>query len=237
MMSLKGQTAIVTGGGRGIGRAICLSLAKEGANIVIVARHREEIEETARMVKNIGSRFLEIQADVRNEADVEGMILKTIEKCGRIDILVNNAGVVHMNHIEETSIEEYDEMMDTNVKGTFLCTKYAVPYLEKSENGKIINISSGAGKHGLSDLSVYCASKFAVNGMTEALASELSGRVMVYSVCPGAVDTEMYRSIFRDRPVLKPDHVAEKVLELALPESNIISGSVIEVYAPPIPLL
>ncbi|MCQ1535394.1 SDR family oxidoreductase [Methanosarcina sp. KYL-1] len=236
-MSLTGQTAIVTGGGRGIGRAVCLSLAKEGANIVIVARHREEIEETARMVKNIGTRALVIQADVRNEADVRDMILTTIEKCGRLDILVNNAGIAHRKPIEETSLKEYEEVMDTNVKGVFLCSKHAIPYLSKSDNGKIINISSGGGKHGLSDLSVYCASKFAVNGMTEALASELSGRVMVYSVCPGAVDTEMYRSIFGDRPALKPDHVAEKVLELSLPESNVISGSIIEVYAPPVPLL
>ena len=236
-MKLKGQTALVTGGGRGIGRAICLALAKEGANIVIAARNEKEMGETAKLVKKAGSKALTVQADVRQEEDVRNLIAQTAEKCGRIDILVNNAGVAHMKPIEETTLEEYEEIMDTNVKGLFLCIKHAIPHMKNSENAKIINISSGAGKHGLSELSVYCASKFAVNGITEALASELSGRVMVYSVCPGAVDTKMYRSMFPVKPTLKSEHVAEKVLELALPESNILSGSLIEIYAPPVPPL
>ncbi|MFY1110224.1 MAG: SDR family NAD(P)-dependent oxidoreductase [Methanosarcinaceae archaeon] len=237
MMRLKGQTALITGGGRGIGRAVALSLAKEGANIVVTARHESEIRETVRMVKRAGVKAMAVQADIRNEEDVWNLVSKTMEKCGRLDILVNNAGIAHRKAIEETSIEEYEEIMDTNVKGLFLCTKHSIPHISRSENGKIINISSGAGKHGISDLSVYSASKFAVNGFTEALASELSGRAMVYCVCPGAVDTEMYRSMFMDIPVLKPEHVAEKVLKLSLPESNVLSGSVIEVYAPPIPQL
>lgn len=236
-MKLKGQTALVTGGGRGIGRAICLAFAKEGANIVIAARNEKEMGETAKLVKKEGSKALTVHVDVRQEEDVRNLIAQTVEKCGRIDILINNAGVAYMKPIEETTLEEYEEIMDTNVKGLFLCTKHAIPHMKKSENAKIINISSGAGKHGLSELSVYCASKFAVNGITEALASELSGRVMVYSVCPGAVDTKMYRSMFPVKPPLKPEHVAEKVLELALPESNILSGSLIEIYTPPVPPL
>lgn len=237
-MRLKGQTALVTGGGRGIGRAICKAFAEEGANLVVVARHEDEILETVQIIKKIGTRALGIQADIRKEAEVRAMVSKTMEKCGSLDLLVNNAGIAHRNPIEAISVEEYEEPMDTNVKGPFLCSKHAIPHISQSENGKIINISSAGGKKGLSELSIYCASKFAVNGFTEALASELSGRVRVYSICPGAVDTQMYHSIFKEeRPLLKPEHIAEKVLELCLPESNILSGSIIEVYSPPVPLL
>jgi 3-oxoacyl-[acyl-carrier protein] reductase len=127
--------------------------------------------------------------------------------------------------------------MDTNLKGVFLCTKYAIPYLRESKNGKIINISSIGGLHGLPDFSVYCASKFGVNGITEFIAAELEGEIKVYAVCPGAVDTDMYRSIFSDRPPLKPEHIAEKVLELASPDSKVTSGKIIEIQAPPVPQL
>ncbi len=237
MTELRGQTALVTGGGRGIGRAVCLELAKAGANVIIAARHESEIRETEKMVKQVGGKAMAVQADIRNEEDVRNLVSKTMEKFGRLDILVNNAGVAYRKPVEETSVEEYEKIMDTNVKGLFLCTKHAIPHISKSNDGKIINISSEAGQHGISELSVYSASKFAVSGFTEALASELSGRAKVYCLCPGAVDTEMYRSMFSDRPMLKPEHVAKKVLEISLPASNMVSGSVIEVCAQLIPQL
>lgn len=236
-MSLAGQTALVTGGSKGIGRAICLALAKEGANVIIAARHESEIQETMDKLKKMGGKALAIQADVRSEEEVKHLISKTIDKCGRLDILINNAGVAHKKRLEETTLEEYDEMMDTNLKGVFLCTKYAIPHLRNSQNGKIINISSVGGLHGILEFSVYCASKFGVNGITESCASELEGEIKVYSVCPGAVDTDMYRSLFADRPALKPEHIAKKVLELVLPDSKVVSGKIIEIQAPPIPQL
>ena len=116
--------------------------------------------------------------------------------------------------------------MDTNLKGVFLCTKYAIPYIRESKNGKIINISSVGGLHGLPEFSVYCA-----------IAAELEGEIKVYAVCPGAVDTDMYRSIYAERPPLKPEHIAEKVLELASPDSRVTSGKIIEIQVPPIPQL
>ncbi|HII93467.1 MAG TPA: SDR family oxidoreductase, partial [Methanosarcina sp.] len=112
------------------------------------------------------------------------------------DILINNAGVAYKRRLEETTLEEYEKIIDTNLKGVFLCTKYAIPYIKESKNGKIINISSVGGLHGLPEFSVYCASKFGVNGITESIASELEGEIKVYAVCPGAVDTDMYRSLF-----------------------------------------
>lgn len=236
-MSLAGQTALVTGGSKGIGRAICLALAKEGANIIIAARNESEIKETMDKLKEMGSKSLAIQADVRSEEDVRRLISMTIDKCGKLDILINNAGVAYKKRLEETTLEEYEKIIDTNLKGVFLCTKYAIPYIRGSKNGKIINISSVGGLHGLSEFSVYCASKFGVNGITESIASELEGEIKVYTVCPGAVDTDMYRSLFSNIPPLKPEHIAEKVLELASPDSKVTSGKIIEIQAPPVPQL
>ncbi len=236
-MSLAGQTALITGGSKGIGRAICLALAKEGANVIIAARNESEIKETMDKLKAMGSKALAIRTDVRSEEDVRRLISTTIDRCGRLDILINNAGVACKKRLEETTLQEYDKIMDTNLKGVFLCTKYAIPYIRESKNGKIINISSIGGLHGLPDFTVYCASKFGVNGMTESIAAELEGEIKVYAVCPGAVDTDMYRSIFSDRPPLKPEHIAEKVLELASSDSKVTSGKIIEIQAPPVPQL
>ncbi|WP_406661503.1 SDR family oxidoreductase [Methanolobus sp. ZRKC3] len=232
-MELKGQTAIVTGGGRGIGRAICLSLADEGANIVVTSRTEEEIQQTRQMVEDTGASCLAISTDIREEEGVKKLISKTMDVFGKIDILVNDAGVAYRKPLQDISTDEYDEIMDTNVKGMFLCTKYALPHILKSDSARIVNISSGAGKQGIPQLSVYCASKFAVIGITESLASELAGKVKVYAVCPGGVDTQMYRSLFSDEPMLKPEHIAQKVLELCFPDSKVPSGSSIEVYRPP----
>lgn len=236
-MSLAGQTALITGGSKGIGKAICLALAKEGANVVIAARNESEIKGTRDKLKAMGSKALAIRTDVRSEEDVRRLISITIDKCGRLDILINNAGVAYKKRLEETTLEEYDKIMDTNLKGVFLCTKYAIPYIRESKNGKIINISSVGGLHGLPDFSVYCASKFGVNGITESIAAELEGEIKVYAICPGAVDTDMYRSIYSDRPPLKPEHIAEKILELASPDSRVTSGKIIEMQAPPVPQL
>jgi 3-oxoacyl-[acyl-carrier protein] reductase len=236
-MSLAGQTALVTGGSKGIGRAICLALAREGANVVITARHENEIKDTMDKLKAMNSESLAIQADVRSEENVRRLISIIIDKFGRLDILINNAGVACKKRLEDTTLEEYEKIMDTNLKGVFLCTKYAIPYIRESKNGKIINISSVGGIHGLPEFSIYCASKFGVNGITESIASELIGEIKVYSVCPGAVDTDMYRSIYSDRPRLKPENIAEKVLELASSDSKVASGKIIEIQAPSIPQL
>ena len=183
------------------------------------------------------SRALAIRTDVRDEADVRHLIEKTMEGFGRLDILVNNAGVAYRKFLADTSTEEYDEIMDTNVKGIFLCTKYALPHLLKRGNGKIINIASIEGKHGVPKLSVYGASKFAVVGLTEALAYEVGGGLQVYAVCPAGVDTEMYTSMFMVEPALKPNNVAKQVVELCLPGTGIPSGSAIDVSKSPVRLV
>lgn len=234
-MNLRGQTALVTGGSKGIGRAICLALAREGANIVIAARDESKIRETMEELKEMSGRALAVQADVRYEEDVKSLISKTVDEFGRLDILVNNAGMAYRKPLEETTLEEYNAIMDTNLKGVFLCIKYAIPYIRNSNNGKIVNISSGAGLHGIPDLSIYCASKSGVISITQSIAPELEGKIKVYAICPGGVDTDMYRSLFGHKPQLKPEHIAKKVMELVSPDSRVPSGKIIEVYTPPVP--
>jgi 3-oxoacyl-[acyl-carrier protein] reductase len=234
-MKLKGQTALITGGSKGIGRAICLALAREGANIVFAARDEGRICETMEELKEMSGRALAVRADVRYEEDVKRLISKAVDEFGGLDILVNNAGVAYRKPLVETTLEEYDKIMDTNLKGIFLCTKYATPYIRNSKNGKIVNISSGAGLHGIPGLSIYCASKSGVISITQSIASELEGEIKVYAICPGGVDTDMHRTLFGHKPQLKPEHIARKVLELVYPDSNVASGKIIEVYSPPIP--
>ena len=230
MIRLKGHVAVVTGAGRGIGRAICLALAGEGADIVAVARTGSEIRKTAEMVEKIGARVLAVQADVRSEVDVENLMTRAAERFGKIDILVNNAGTAVRKPFVEITTEEYDTIMDTNVKGVYLCTKHVLRYMVPRNSGRIVNISSGAGKHGIPSLSVYSASKAAVIGLTQALADEMDDEIKVYALCPGGVDTGMYRSMFDDEPPLKPEDVAYQVMEMCLPESVMPTGSAIEMY-------
>ena len=234
-MNLTGQTALVTGGSKGIGRAICLALARAGANVVFAARDENRIRETIEELKGMSGKALAVKPDVRYEEDVKNLISKAVDEFGRLDILVNNAGAAYRKRLEDTTQKEYDEIMDTNVKGIFLCTKYAIPYIRKSNNGKIVNISSGAGLHGIPELSIYCASKSGVISITQSIAPELEGEIKVYAICPGGVDTDMYKSLFGHKPQLKPEHIAKKVLELVSPDSKVPSGKIIEVYAPPVP--
>ncbi|WP_292464118.1 SDR family oxidoreductase [Methanolobus sp.] len=229
-MKLKGQIALVTGGGRGIGRATCLALAREGADIIATARSQGELEAVREEVKSMGRKSLAIPADIRKESDVISLVSESVKQFGRIDILVNNAGFAVRKPLIETSAGEFDNIMDVNVRGLFLCTKHILPHMLREGQGKVINISSGAGKTGIKELSVYSASKFAVIGLTESLAQEVSGKVGVYAVCPGSVDTGMYRSLYNDEPSLKPEDVAAKIVELCLPGSRVSSGSCVTIY-------
>jgi len=229
---LKGKTAIVTGGNRGIGKAIAIALANEGCDIVIAARNREKMKKASEEIKNLGVDVLAIKCDVRESKDVSNAVKQAVKRFDAIDILVNNAGVAYYKTLTETSEEEFDETMNTNMRGVFLFTKNVLPIMMKQRNGVIVNISSGAGKSGFANLAAYCASKFAVNGFTEALAEEVGNYgIRVYAVCPGTVDTDMVRNIsaFKYIPKLKPEDVAKKVLELCSPRCTVPSGSAVDV--------
>ncbi len=191
-MRLKDQVGVITGGGRGIGRAMALTFAKEGAHIAVVARTESEIESVVREVMNLGVRAIAIKTDVSDEDQVEAMAQKAMEEFGRIDILVNSAGVAKHAHIQEIDTDVWDLTMNVNLRGTMLCTRAVYKHMMKQKSGYIINISSGAGKHGGSRYGTYSTSKFGVIGFTQSLAAE--GRehgIKASVICPGPVATRM----------------------------------------------
>jgi meso-butanediol dehydrogenase/(S,S)-butanediol dehydrogenase/diacetyl reductase len=193
-MKLKGKVAIVTGASRGIGQAIAIRLAQEGADVTIVAlRSEERLTAVARDIEACGRQVLPLMADVSKGEAVERMVEETLKKFGRIDILVNNAGIIRVSPITELTEEEWDEVLRVNLRSVFLCCKAAVPHLIKQKSGTIINVSSTGGKTGYPGITHYCASKFGVIGFTQSLAKELGvHNITVNAICPGEVKTEMW---------------------------------------------
>lgn len=217
-MKLENHITIITGGGRGIGRATALAFAKEGADIVLAARTDNEIASVADEVKQLGRRALAIPTDVQHKADVEAMVAQTLDTFGKVDILVNNAGVAIHNPIPKIREEDWDLTMAVNLKGVFLSTQAVFSQMCKQQYGHIVNVSSVSGKYGHVNGGAYCASKFAVVGFTETTNNE--GRphgVKAYVVCPGPVDTKMRRDNHPDDVIehlTLPEDVADLILFL-----------------------
>jgi meso-butanediol dehydrogenase / (S,S)-butanediol dehydrogenase / diacetyl reductase len=195
-MKIKGTTAIVTGGARGIGRGVALALAREGANIVVgdVPVVRADADEAARLVGEAGAQALAVECDVTHYEQVSAMVDAARERFGRIDILVNNAGVISVAPVAAMTEEQWDRVIDVNLKGTFFCAKAVAPHLMQQRSGRIVNMSSQAGRRGSPALAHYCTSKFGVIGFTQSLALELASfNVTVNAICPGEVDTAMWQ--------------------------------------------
>jgi meso-butanediol dehydrogenase / (S,S)-butanediol dehydrogenase / diacetyl reductase len=208
-MKLAGKVALITGGGRGIGRGIALALAQEGADIALAEVERvgsaaqqygdaqvsglTAARAVADEVRALGRRAVAIEADVTQRAAVERMMRLCAEQLGQLDILVCNAGVVHISPVATMPEEEWDLTMAVNVKGVFLCCQAALPFLQQRPDPCIINIASVAGKNGAPGMAHYCASKFAVVGFTNSLAKELARyNVRVNAICPGILRTQMW---------------------------------------------
>ena len=194
-MKLKDQVAVVTGAGRGIGRGIALRLAKEGAHVVVCDIQMENarnVSEEAR-AGHAKARGFPLKVDVSSALDVEAMVEQVTKELGRIDILVNNAGILAITPAVEISEEEWDRVIDVNLKGPFLCSKYVGRKMIEQKEGKIINVASNAGKRGDKFLAHYCASKFGVIGLTQVFAKELGPyNIRVNAVCPGFIETDMF---------------------------------------------
>lgn len=192
-MTLENKTAIVTGGSRGIGRSICIALAKEGANVATCYAHGSEgANETVRMCEEFGVKAIAIQADVANSEDVTAMVARVKEDFGSIDILVNNAGITKDNLLLRMSEDDFSQVIDTNLKGAFLFIKNVSKIMLRQRSGKIINISSVVGVRGNAGQVNYSASKAGLIGMTKSAAKELASRgITVNAVAPGFIETDM----------------------------------------------
>lgn len=231
--SVQGKVAIVTGGGRGIGRATAVALAHEGADVAIIARTEPELRETAGLIESVGRRAVVCPGDVTKGTDVQKLVQGTLEAFGRIDILVNNAGVAFYKPFAATSEEEWRQTIEVNLYGVFLATNAVLPSMKRQGAGVIVNVSSGAGKYGFPGLAAYCASKFGLNGFTEALAREVAGDgIQVYAVCPGGVNTRMYLDLFTGTDpgsLLRPEDVARVIVDLVAGRRRASNGSAVDI--------
>jgi NAD(P)-dependent dehydrogenase (short-subunit alcohol dehydrogenase family) len=196
---LKDRVAIITGGAKGIGRAISLKFAEEGADVVVNALHIEGAEKVSEEVRALGRRALAIAADVANSTAVDDMVDRTVKEFGKIDILVNNAGGISQaagGPIESTTDEEWDRIVDINLKGQFLCCRAVVPHMKKNKYGKIVNVSSMGAIHPPAPIVHYHAAKGGVLGLTTNLAFELRQKnITVNAILPGPVRSEFFNKM------------------------------------------
>jgi NADP-dependent 3-hydroxy acid dehydrogenase YdfG len=216
---LAGQVALITGASSGIGRASALALAGEGASLVVTARRQDRLEELVALATAGGGRAVSVVGDAREEETARSAVSAAIESFGKLSILINNVGVGIYGPLVDTTLSDYVEMMDTNMRSTFLFSRHAVPHMISEGQGMILNISSMAGKYGFAGEAAYCASKFAQVGFAQALDKELHPfGIKVGVICPGGVKTEF--AIGTGRTVdavagsgmLEPEYVAEAVL-------------------------
>lgn len=238
-MQLKDKVAIVTGGGRGIGRAIAIAYAAEGAEVVIAARSNDQLDEVANIISAQGGEVLTVPTDLRVRSEVENLVQKTMDRFGRIDILVNNAGINPRGFFLETTDEEWDAVWQINVMGVVYCCRAVLPIMQEQKSGNIINIGSGLGMVGHANLSIYSASKAALHGLTQAIAEEVWQDGIIANVfIPGPVKTELSKpawestDTFRGQsdPWKEPEQVVASALFLATqPTDNGMTGQILSI--------
>lgn len=241
-MLLENKTAIVTGGSRGIGRAICVELAKEGANIVTCyAKGAAAAEETVALCKEYGVQAIAIQADIAEKEDVEKLFAEALKVTGTIEILVNNAGITRDGLLMRMSDDDFNQVIDTNLRGAFYCMRAASKLMMKKRYGRIVTISSVVGLIGNAGQVNYAASKAGVIGMTKSLAKELGSRnVTANAIAPGFITTDMTDALpdavkeqmAKEIPLARmgqPEDVANAVAFLVSDKASYITGQVLNV--------
>ncbi|MFC3831848.1 MULTISPECIES: SDR family oxidoreductase [Deinococcus] len=224
---LSGTVAIVTGASAGIGAAVARSLAAEGASLVLTARRQERLEALASELQGGGTQVWVVPGDAREEETAQRAVETATRSGGRLDILVNNAGTGNYKNLVDTSAAEYDDMMDTNMRSTFVFTRHAVPVMQAQGSGTLLMISSMAGLYGFAGEAVYCATKFAQVGFAQALDRELRPQgIKVGVICPGGVKTEFALGRGRTEEsvaasgMLEPEDVAGAVLLACTQSAN-----------------
>ena len=242
MMDFTGKTAVVTGGSRGIGRAVCEELARGGANVVLCfAGNESAARETVADCEALGAKALAVQCNVADEAQVKALMDAAVQAFGRIDILVNNAGITRDGLVMMMKESDFDAVIDTNLKGAFLCMKAVSRIMMKQRYGRIVNLSSVVGLRGNGGQVNYAASKAGVIGMTKSLAKELASRgVTVNAVAPGFIETDMTAAMPEAAKTATlaaipmgrlgaPEDVAKAVAFLASDEAAYVTGQVLAV--------
>lgn len=239
---LQGKHALVTGASRGIGRSIALELAKQGASVAVnYSGSEDRAQSVVEEIEALGQKAFKIQADVSNEKSVKEMITSVVDTFGSIDILVNNAGITKDNLLMRMKEDEFDQVINTNLKGVFLCTKAATRPMMKQRSGKIINVASIVGVSGNPGQANYVAAKAGVIGMTKSVAKELASRnILVNAVAPGFISTDMTDALSDEQrtsmlelvPLGKlgtPENVATVVRFLASDDAEYITGQTIHI--------
>lgn len=231
MTDLKGKTAIVTGAGKGIGKAIALALAGQGTEVAVVARTFKDVQEVQRQIEMLGRKSLAIQADVGEEEGVKRLVRETAKTFGKVDILVNNAGVGYFARVMELAVQDFDEMFSTNVRGVFLCTKAVLPHMIKQHSGDIVNIASLAGRNAFVGGAGYAATKWALIGFARSLMLEVREYdIRVITICPGSVDTDFDRRSSAQAKeksrIPKAEDIAQIVVDALLMPRNVMVSEV-----------
>ncbi|MFQ6015903.1 MAG: SDR family NAD(P)-dependent oxidoreductase [Anaerolineae bacterium] len=251
-MQLEGKVAVITGGGRGIGRSIALAFARQGARVVVAARTRSQLESVCQEVAGFGGKGMAVPCDVTNRTEIEQLVDRTHQEWGAIDILVNNAGIAVSSKTVEMDDDLWEKVLRVNLTAPFYCTKAVLPDMIERRQGRIINIASTAAKVGLRYTAAYTASKHGLLGFTRALALEMVRyNVTVNAICPGWVATDMtfagaenisektgmskeeaLQTLARMCPqnrLMEPDEVAHVAVMLASDEARGITGQAINV--------
>jgi len=236
---LAGRVALITGGSRGIGAAIAMAYAKEGADVVIGYRtDSESAEKVIQSIRSSGQKGLAVQADVSQVEDVKHMVDTTIREFGRLDILVNNAGTIGENNLVDMPIEEWDHVIGVDLRGVFLCTKFVLPQMLQQKSGKIINIASELALKGRARFAHYAAAKGGVISFSRSMALELAPDILINVIAPGPIETDLILAEMepewiekeKDIPLRrlgKPEEVAATAVLLASDGGNFYTGQVL----------
>jgi NADP-dependent 3-hydroxy acid dehydrogenase YdfG len=222
---LKNKVAIITGASSGIGYATSLTLSKAGIKVAVGARRTERLQELEKQIIKNNGEILVQKTDVTRKSDCDSLVNTIVEKWGKVDILINNAGLMPLSYFKNGKVEEWEQMIDVNIKGVLYCTSAVVPHMLEKKSGHIINISSVAGRIVFAGGSVYCATKHAIAALSEGLRKELSPTYNIRVTCiePGAVETELLESITdesmtgfiqatKDMETLRSDDIANAIL-------------------------